>query len=84
MLLQAQGKLEEAETLSRRALEGRERVLGVNHPDTLILVGNLGSLLEAQGKLEEAEMLKRRNLRGARARLERRSSENAGLHVRSS
>ena len=52
----AQGKLEEAEVLSRRALEGRERVLGVDHPKTLISVNNLGSLLQAQGKLEEAEV----------------------------
>ena len=53
-------------TLVWRSLEGNERVLGVDHPKTLISVGNLnlGSLLKTQGKLEEAEVLKRRALEG--------------------
>ena len=49
---------------ARRAVEERERVLGVDHPDTLSSVNNLGSLLKAQGKLEEAEVLYRRALEG--------------------
>ena len=64
LLLKEQGKLEEAEVLSRRALEGSERVLGVDHPDTLNSVNKLGSLLQDQGKLEEAEVLFRRALEG--------------------
>ena len=48
-LLQDRGKLEEAELLHRRALEGQERVLRVNHPDTLYTRGNLGSLLMKRG-----------------------------------
>ena len=63
-LLEAQGKLEEAEVLYRRALEGFERVLGVDHPNTLTSVNNLGWLLQDQGKLEEAEVLYRRALEG--------------------
>jgi len=39
--LQAQGKLAEAETLFRRALEGCERQLGAKHRDTLAAVNNL-------------------------------------------
>jgi hypothetical protein len=35
LILQYQGKYEEAEDMNRRALEGREKVLGVDHPDTL-------------------------------------------------
>ena len=49
---------------SSRVLEGFERVLGVDHPDTLGSVNNLGMLLKEQGKLEEAETMLRRNLEG--------------------
>ena len=35
-----QGKLAEAEPLFRRALAGREKKLGLNHPDTLTSVNN--------------------------------------------
>jgi hypothetical protein len=45
MLLQAQGKLGEAEPLYRRALQGSEETLGPKHQDTLNTRGNLGSLL---------------------------------------
>jgi hypothetical protein len=41
--------------MHQRALEGREKVLGVEHPHTLTSVGNLGSVLESQGKYNEAE-----------------------------
>ena len=64
MLLQAQGKLNEAEPLYRRALEGREKTLGPDHLHTLISVNNLGLLLYTQGKLNEAEPLLRRALEG--------------------
>ena len=43
----------------RRDLEGSERVLGPDHPDTLVSLNNLAVLLQAQGKLEEAEPLYR-------------------------
>ena len=56
----ANGKLAEAEPLFRRALEGNERQLGAQHPDTLKAVNNLAWLLKAQGKLAEAEPLYRR------------------------
>jgi tetratricopeptide (TPR) repeat protein len=54
-LLQAQGKLAEAEPYYRDALEKRRRVLGEEHPDTLTSINNMGVLLESQGKLAEAE-----------------------------
>ena len=62
--LQKQSKLNEAEPLFRRALEGRERTLGPDHSDTLTSVNNLGFLLYAQGKLNEAEAMLRRALEG--------------------
>ena len=68
-LLQDQGKLEEAEGLFRRALEGKEATLGAMHPSTLASVNNLGMLLKEQGKLEEAEGLSRRALEGKEATL---------------
>jgi tetratricopeptide (TPR) repeat protein len=63
-MLFKEGKYSTSEVLYRRALEGYERVLGVDHPDTLFSVNNLGSLLKKQGKLEEAEVLYRRTLEG--------------------
>jgi len=48
----------------RRALEGCERVLGVDHQGTLGSVYCLGGLLQEQGKLEEAEVLYRRAVEG--------------------
>ena len=54
MLLEAQGKLEEAEVLSRRALKGKERVLGTDHPSTLLTMYNLAALLEQKGDLSSA------------------------------
>ena len=53
----------------RRALEGRERQLGANHPGTLAAVNNLALLLQDQGKLAEAEPLFRRALKGCEQQL---------------
>ena len=71
LLLKEQGKLSLAETHYRRALEGFERTLGRNHPNTLTLVGNLGSLLQAQGKLDLAEPYYLRALKGSERTLGR-------------
>jgi non-specific serine/threonine protein kinase/serine/threonine-protein kinase len=54
-LLQAQGKLDQAEPYYREALEKRRRVLGGEHPDTLISINNMGALLQAEGKIDQAE-----------------------------
>jgi tetratricopeptide (TPR) repeat protein len=54
LVLESQGKYEEAEAMHRRALEAREKVLGREHPDTLVSVSQLGSVLERQGKYEES------------------------------
>jgi tetratricopeptide (TPR) repeat protein len=64
LVLQSQGKYDEAEQLNRRALEGREKELGIHHPDTLASVSNLASVLQSQGKYDEAEKLNRRALEG--------------------
>ncbi|HEX2095280.1 MAG TPA: tetratricopeptide repeat protein [Longimicrobiaceae bacterium] len=61
-LLRARGRLDEAESLYRRALEGSGRVLGPEHPDTLTSVSNLALLLWERGRPDEAERLFRRAL----------------------
>ena len=50
LLLQDQGKYDEAEPLLREALKVRRETLGDRHPDTLISINNLGMLLKDQGK----------------------------------
>lgn len=47
----------------RRALEGRDKVLGVEHPHTLDTISNLGSLLQEQGEYQAAEEMHRRALK---------------------
>ena len=64
ILLKGKGDIAGAEELYRRALEGRERILGPEHPDTLTSVYNLARLREKQGDLVEAEVLFRRELQG--------------------
>jgi hypothetical protein len=43
--------------LNRRALEGREKALGAEHPHTLTSADNLALMLRDQGKYEEAEKM---------------------------
>jgi tetratricopeptide (TPR) repeat protein len=53
-----------AESLHRRALNGREKSLGAEHQDTLIGVSYLGRLLCDKGDYEGAEAFYRRALEG--------------------
>ncbi len=48
------GKYEEAEVYFLEALEGKRRVLGDEHPETLNSINNMRGLLNKQGKYEEA------------------------------
>ena len=57
LVLQDQGKYEAAEEMNRRALEGREKVLGVEHPDTLTSVYNLAYLFHHQQRYNDASVL---------------------------
>jgi tetratricopeptide (TPR) repeat protein len=56
-----QGKLEEAEEMFERALEGYE-ALGAKHTSTLCAVHTLSILYGEQGKLKEAEEMFERAL----------------------
>jgi hypothetical protein len=49
LLLQAQGRLDEARPLYDEALAGRRAALGDAHPDTLTSINNLGLLLADAG-----------------------------------
>lgn len=69
LLLQAQGRLAEAETYYRKALKGFRRVLGDEHPTTIYRMSNLGTVLRDQGQLSEAEELFAEGLRRARGAL---------------
>ena len=60
--LYGQGKYAEAGALAEQVLEASERVLGPEHPDTLLSVNNLAALYQAQGRYGEAEPLYRRAL----------------------
>ena len=50
--------------MNRRALEGKEKALGKEHPSTLMSVSNLASVLKDQRKYEQAEDMNRRALEG--------------------
>ncbi|KAF2105248.1 hypothetical protein BDV96DRAFT_456769, partial [Lophiotrema nucula] len=63
-VLQYQGKYEAAEAMNRRALEGKEKALGKEHPNTLISVYCLAFLLHRWGRYEEAMLLYNRALSG--------------------
>jgi tetratricopeptide (TPR) repeat protein len=68
-LLRKQDKLTEAEPFFRESLEKHRRILGDDHPNTLVSMNNMGSLLEAQGKVAEAELLYREALEKQRRTL---------------
>jgi tetratricopeptide (TPR) repeat protein len=58
--------LDQAETLRRKDLAISERVLGPEHPDTLISLSNLGALLRRRGRFEDAVATLERAVAGTR------------------
>lgn len=53
-----------AEDRNQQALDGRQKALGEEHPDTLTSVNNLASALQCQGKYKVAKEMHRRALEG--------------------
>lgn len=51
------GRYREAERMYQIIAEYRESVLGLEYPDTLTSVSNLGLVLDRQGRYEEAEAM---------------------------
>jgi len=68
-VLQDEGKYDEAERLNRRALEGRKKELGEQHPDTLTSVYCLAYLLQKQTRYEGASELHKRACYGYQQKL---------------
>ena len=64
--LGGEARLEEAETLLRESLAGKQQLLGPRHPETLIGVNQLGLLLQARARPSEAEPLMREAMQGRR------------------
>ncbi|KAK8074024.1 hypothetical protein PG994_004923 [Apiospora phragmitis] len=58
------GRMDEAETIYQRALQGYEKAWGADHTSTLSTVNNLGNLYSAQGRIDEAETMYQRALQG--------------------
>ena len=56
-LLREQGYSKEAETLEIEVLDKRDKILGVEHPDTIFAMANLASTYHSLGKYMEAEQL---------------------------
>jgi len=57
-LLREQGYFKEAETLENEVLHTRNRILGVEHPNTIFAMENLAATYGHLGKYTEAEKLK--------------------------
>ena len=51
--------------MDQEVLEGSEKVLGEEHPNTLTTMSNLALVLRYQGKFEAAEKMNLRALRGS-------------------
>ena len=70
IVLWRQGNYIEAEKLGRETLEIQRRVLGPEHPSTLMSMGNLAYALMSEGRLADAEKLIRDTLNISRRVLE--------------
>ena len=67
--LQADGKMQDSERLTRRAFEILLTLFGAEHPDTLTSMNNLASTYWQQGKLQDAADLQERVLEARRRTL---------------
>ena len=57
-----QNKYKEAGAIYQRTLTAQEKVLGHEHPSTLLTITRFASLLSEEGKYKEAESMQRRAL----------------------
>jgi Flp pilus assembly protein TadD len=57
--LYAQGDLAEARKLQEQVFEAMARLLGKEHPNTLMSMLNLAEIVQAEGDFAEAERLRR-------------------------
>ena len=66
------GQSTEAEKMWKRALTGYEKALEPDHPDTLMVVQNLGTFYHGRGQFEEAEKMLKQALTGYEKALQQR------------
>ena len=66
LLYLEQGRYDDAEPLLTKELQAERRVLGEEHPDTLLSMNNLAMLYFEQGRHDEAEPLYVKALEGRR------------------
>jgi tetratricopeptide (TPR) repeat protein len=64
LFLERNNRYDDAEEMYRRTLQGKEKVLGLEHTSTFDTANNLGVLYKNQGKLKEAEEMYQRALQG--------------------
>ena len=72
------GKLDEADQMYERALQGKEKAFGAEHTSTLDTINNLGILYANRGKLAEAEQMYERALHGYEKAL---GTDNAATYI---
>jgi len=60
VLRQSQGLYSQAETLYNQALSGREKQLGIEHPNTRRTLQYFAEFLEERGRHEDVEQLRSR------------------------
>ena len=64
-----EGKVAEAQSVSKQAMQGYEEMLGADDTSTLDITDNLALLYSDQGKFEEAEKMYVSVLQGFKAKL---------------
>jgi tetratricopeptide (TPR) repeat protein len=65
LVLDDQGKYDEALVMHRRAVAGFKKLLGTDHHCSLVSLNNLGLVLRSRGEHEEAETMLRKALAGS-------------------
>ncbi len=65
LLYNYQGRYQDAEPLSKKALELLQRLLGEEHPDVAQSYNNLAGLYDNQGRYQDAEPLYKKALESA-------------------
>ena len=62
VILNQQGRYNEAERIQRQTLELKERVLGHEHPSTMDSMKNLAVVLDHHGRYKEAQRMVQQTL----------------------
>ncbi|KAF7175615.1 hypothetical protein CNMCM7691_009180 [Aspergillus felis] len=65
LVLDDQGKYDEALVMHRQAVAGFKKLLGTDHRSSLVSLNNLGLVLRSRGEYEEAETMLRKALAGS-------------------